>query len=123
MDKLFRQLISIAFAAMGVLALITGLVLEESLFWGLGLLLPSLAVLLWFDEMALNQKVWVSAVLGVAGLGMIIFGFEDFSSAFPFRFIGGGTLLLAGLIFLMMGSGYCSMCLRALSEKKREKSE
>lgn len=110
--------LGITLVAIGILALVSGLLLKESLLLGTSILLPSLAVLLWgrgnwFDELPLERKVGVSAVLAVAGIAMILFGGNNWDQATPtLRLIGKSILVLAGITFFLLGVSFSALSIR-----------
>jgi hypothetical protein len=119
------ELLGIVLVVVGILALISGYLLEESLLFGTGFLLPSLAVLLrgrgsWFDELPLERKAGVSAVLAVAGAVMIVFASKDWNPAtLTLRLIGDSFLLLAGMWFFLLGLTISAFCMRSWSGKRK----
>lgn len=106
------ELLGITLVVTGILALVSGFLLEESLLLGTGFLLPSLAVLLWdrgnwFDELSLERKTWASTVLAVAGATMIVFGCKNWdTTTFSLKLIGESILVLAGITFFLLGVSF-----------------
>ncbi len=104
--------LGITLVVTGILALVFGFLLEESLLLGTGFLLPSLAVVLWdrgnwFDELGLERKAWVSVALTVTGAVMIIFASKDWDpTTLTLRLIGDSVLLLAGMAFFLLGASF-----------------
>jgi hypothetical protein len=117
------ELLGIVLVVVGILALISGFLLEESLLLGTGFLLPSLAVLLrgrgsWFDELSLERKAGVSAILAVAGAVMIVFASKDWDpTTLTLRLIGDSFLLFAGMAFFLLGLGFSALCMCNWPEK------
>jgi hypothetical protein len=109
------ELLGMALVVIGILALISGLLLEESLLLGTGFLLPSLAVLLWgrgnwFDELSRERKTWVSVVLAVAGATMIVFGCKNWdTTTFSLKLVGESILVLAGIAFFLLGASFSAL--------------
>ena len=111
------ELLGIALVVIGILSLVSGFLLEESLLLGTGFLLPSLAVLLWgrgswFDELPLERKAGVSAVLAVTGAVMIVFISKDWDpTTLTVRLIGDSILLFAGMALFLLGLGFSALCM------------